>query len=116
MKTNNKSRKDLIREYKERRASGGVYKITNKVNGKYLLVNDIDLKGAKNRFNFSVKIGSGVNLRIAKDFKEFGGENFTFEILEEIEMEDGQSTNEFKEDLKTLEEIWKEKFDPSKSY
>ncbi|MGX4599737.1 GIY-YIG nuclease family protein [Faecalimicrobium sp. JNUCC 81] len=116
MKENKKSRKEAILEYKERSISGGVYKITNVVNEKYLLVNDIDLKSAENRFNFFKKTGSGTHMKVEKDVKEFGADKFTFEILEEIDMKEGQSTKEFKEDLKMLEEIWKEKFDPEKSY
>lgn len=116
MKENKKSRKEAILEYKERSISGGVYKITNIVNGKYILVSDIDLKSAQNRFNFCIKTGSGMHMKVERDLKEFGGSNFTFEILEEIDMKEDQSIKEFKEDLKTLEEMWKEKFDPSKSY
>lgn len=116
MKENKKSRKEAILEYKERSISGGVYKITNIVNGKYILVSDIDLKSAQNRFNFCIKTGSGMHMKVERDLKEFGGSNFTFEILEEIDMKEDQSKKEFKEDLKTLEEMWKEKFDPSKSY
>lgn len=116
MKEGKKSRKEAILEYKERNVSGGVYKITNVVNGKYLLVNDIDLKSAENRFNFFKKTGSGTHMKVEKDVKEFGADKFTFEILEEIDMKEGQSVKDFKEDLKTLEEIWKEKFDSKKSY
>lgn len=116
MKENKKSRKEAILEYKERSVSGGVYKITNTVNGKYLLVNDIDLKSAENRFNFFKKTGSGTHMKVEKEVKEFGADNFTFEILEEIDMKENQNVKEFKEDLKTLEEIWKEKFDLKKSY
>ncbi|WP_071162434.1 GIY-YIG nuclease family protein [[Clostridium] dakarense] len=116
MKEKKKSRKEAILEYKERPVSGGIYKVTNTVNGKYLLINDIDLKSAENRFNFFKKTGSGIHMKVEKDVKEFGADKFKFEILEEIEMKEGQSKKDFKEDLKALEEVWKEKFDPSKSY
>lgn len=116
MDSKKKSRKDIILEYKERPITGGVYKITNIANRKYILVADIDLQSAKNRFDFSVKYDSVVLLKLAKDWKEYGGNKFTFEVLEEIEMKDGQSRKDFKEDLKVLKNIWSEKYDSTKSY
>ncbi|MGL5755531.1 MAG: GIY-YIG nuclease family protein [Paraclostridium sp.] len=116
MNKNEKSKKENILEYKERTVSGGVYKITNTKNGKYLLTHDIDLKSTKNRFNFSMKTGSCMHLKMQKDFKEFGANVFEFEILEEIDMKETQSKKDFKEDLKVLEEMWAEKFEPSNRY
>ena len=39
------NRKDLIRKYKEREVTGGVYRILNTLNNKYLLASGIDIKG-----------------------------------------------------------------------
>jgi hypothetical protein len=44
-----------------------------------------------------------------KDWKTFGKEAFSFEVLEELEKKESQSDREFKEDLATLLEIWNEK-------
>lgn len=101
---NDKKRKEAIYEYKEQKTKGGVYKITNTINKKSLIKSEIDLRSSKNRFDFSVSNGSCVNLKLQKDWKEFGGESFKFEILEEIEMKNDISTKEFKEQLKKLEE------------
>ena len=116
MDSKKKNRKDMILEYKERPITGGVYKITNIANRKYILVADIDLQSAKNRFDFSVKYDSVVLLKLAKDWKEYGGNQFTFEILEEIEMKDSQGRKDFKEDLKILKNMWSERYDSTKSY
>ncbi|GAA3663262.1 GIY-YIG nuclease family protein [Asaccharospora irregularis] len=109
-------RKEVAMEYKERKVSGGVFKITNKINEKYLILSDIDLKSYHNRFNFSVKTGSAVHPRLIDDWKKFKGENFQFEILEEIDLKEDQSISLFKESLKKLEEKWIERFDKEKSY
>lgn len=116
MSNKEKRKKEFIIEYKERPVSGGVYKITNTMSGKYLLMNDIDLKSTKNRFDFGVKTNMGMHPKMAKDWKEFGANSFTFEVLEEIDMKETQSKKEFKEDLKVLEEMWAEKFDASNRY
>ncbi len=97
-------KKEAIYEYKERKTTGGVYKITNIVNGKSLIRCEMDLKSMENRFNFSVSTGSCVNIKIQKDWKEFGAKAFKFEILEEIEMENDMIIIDFKKELKTLEE------------
>ena len=97
-------KKEAIYEYRERKTTGGVYKITNTANSRSLIRCEIDLKSMKNRFNFSVSTGSCVNIKIQKDWKTFGAKAFEFEILEEIEMENDMSIIDFKKQLKDLEE------------
>ena len=109
-------RKKLINEYKQLKQSGGIYKITNSLSGMYLLGHTSDLRGIQNRFNFSVSTGSCIHPKLQKDWKEFGGKTFTFDILESIEKKEDQSQDEFIDDLKTLEQIWHGKFDTSNEY
>jgi len=109
-------RKELVNEYKERKLHGGIYTITNKVNGKYFLGHAVDLKAARNRFEFAVVNGSGTPLKLQDDWNEFGGEAFTFEVLEELEPKKSQNRNEFIDDLKTLKQLWREKLGSSSEY
>lgn len=109
-------RKELLLEYKARKVSGGVYKITNTANERFLLKAVTNLQGDKNHFEFSQKTNSCVFLSMQKEWNEYGADAFTFEILEEIEMKDTQTLKDFKDDLKVLEEIWAEKFDAEKAY
>lgn len=109
-------RKELISKYKNRKISGGVYRIVNTVSGKYLLKNAVDLKGSKNLFDFSVQTDMCPDFKVQKDWKQYGSKAFTFEVLEEIEINEDQSPQEFKEDLKALEELWREKLDPALEY
>jgi hypothetical protein len=112
----NEKRKEIMYEYKERKTTGGIYKITNSANGKSLIKGEIDLRGMQNRFNFSVSTGSCVNPKMQKDWKEFAGKSFTFEILEEIEMKVDMSVVEFKAELKKLEEKYVSQIDKEKLY
>ena len=105
----NEDRKALTLAYRERKVIGGVYRIVNTENSNILLAPTADLQGAKNRFDFSLKTGSCVNLKIQKDWDEYGANAFTFEILEELEKKEDQTPKEFQEDLKVLQEMWQEK-------
>ena len=112
----NEKRKEIMYEYKERKTTGGVYKITNSANGKSLIKGEIDLRGMQNRFKFSISTGSCVNPKMQKDWKEFGGKSFTFEVLEEIEMKVDMSVIKFKEKLKKLEEKYISEIDKEMLY
>jgi len=109
-------RKELKQAYKERKITGGVFIIKNNINGRILLDSAINIIGSKNRFDFSKATGSCVNLKLASDWKEFGKDAFTFEILEEIEKKEDQTEKDFGEDVKLLEEIWMEKLEGREFY
>jgi len=68
-----------------------------------------DLQGRINRFEFSRKTGSCVDLKLQKDWVTFGKEKFVFEVLEELEKGETQSMNEFKEDIEILKLMWVDK-------
>lgn len=63
----------------------GIYKITNKINGKCYIgqSNDIKRRWKEHRSKYSWK----TNHVIYRAFKKYGFENFTFEIVEECEIE-----------------------------
>ncbi|WP_199533598.1 GIY-YIG nuclease family protein [Romboutsia maritimum] len=117
MKLNKKGkRKEAMYEYKERTTTGGVYKITNTVNNKNLIRSEIDLRGMKNRFNFSMSTNSCINPKMQKDWNEFGSKVYVFEVLEEIEMKDDITILEFKKQLKDLEDKYISQFDDKDLY
>jgi hypothetical protein len=110
------SRRDISREYKERRLRGGVYTITNTVNGKYLIGHAADLASMRNRFQFAVTTGSAVDPRLRADWAEMGASAFRLDVLEEIEQQPEQSQADFLDDLRTLEQLLRASFDTSKAY
>lgn len=103
-------RKELQNEYKERKTTGGVIKITNTVTGRYYLSGEINAGRYKNRFEFAQATGSCVLTKLQNEWNTYGGKAFVFEILEEIDMKEDQTTKEFKEELEVLEDLWAEKF------
>lgn len=109
-------RKDISKAYKERKLRGGVYTITNTVNGKYLIGHAADLASMRNRFQFAVTTGSAVDPRLRADWAESGAAAFALEVLEEIEQKPEQSQADFLDDLRTLEQLWRASLDASKAY
>lgn len=110
------NKKDLRAAYKERKDIGGICAIRNTVNGKTLILPVNNLHAYKNRFGFSQATGSCVDDKLLLDWDESGANSFVLEILEELERMETQTPEEFRDDLKTLKEIWLEKFDADKLY
>lgn len=50
-----------------------------------------------------------VQAALAADWRAFGRDSFTFEVLEEIEKGTEQTDQEFRADLEALADIWREK-------
>jgi hypothetical protein len=109
-------RKTLISEYKQRKIIGGIYRVTNTKNGRYLLDYTPNLQARQNAFDFMASSGSLFDYRLQKDWETFGEKAFTFEVLETIEQKKEQTRDGFIADLKTLAQLWSEKLDPSTRY
>ena len=109
-------RKEIIKEYKERKLLGGVYKITNTLNEKYLINHVANLKRVQNQFQFAINTGGAIDPRVRKDWEEQGAKTFKLEILEELEQREDQTQAQFMDELKTLEQLHRANFDPSKEY
>lgn len=110
------SRREISKEYRERRLRGGVYTITNIVNGRYLIGHAADLTSVQNRYQFSITTGSTVHPKLRKDWGELGVDAFRLDVLEELEQGTDQSQVEFAADLQSLEQLWRANLDPSKEY
>ncbi len=108
----NEARKQLINDYKKRSRTetGGVYLIRNTHNGKILVEIASDIEAAENRFGFSQKTGSCINMKLNKDWAVYGPGAFSFEVAETIDKNENQTPMEFRQDLNVLKKMWMEKF------
>ena len=111
MSENKKTRKELQREYKERLKPSGVYQVKNLTNGKELLGSSINLEGLLNRNRFTLRTNSHPNKELQKDWNELTPDQFLFEILEVVQVQDDPNFN-LKDELTLLEQIWLEKLQP----
>lgn len=106
-----KTRKELNREYLERPKPAGVFQIKNKVNGKILLGSSLNLEGPLNKHKFMLKIGSHKNAALLEDWKQYGEDQFSFDILEVVNVKEDPNFN-LKDELTLLEQIWLEQVQP----
>lgn len=95
---------------------GGIYTIRNTKNGKVFLDATPDITAAENRFRFAQQTGSCINIKLNKDWSEYGGDAFAFEVAEKLEKNDLQTPTEFRQDIQLLKKLWIEKYDPSVLY
>lgn len=116
MNDSKRSKKEIQLEYKQRKIIGGIYAITNTSSGKILLESALNLASSRNKFQFSQNTGSCISPKLQKDWNEFGHLSFKFEVLEEIEKKEDQSDKQFSEDVKLLEDLWREKYDVDQLY
>jgi hypothetical protein len=104
-------RKAKIRKYKDTPRPMGIYQIKNKVNGKVLIGESINLPAILNRYKGELKMGSCRNIALQKEWNQFGHEMFEFKELEILKPADDPAYNPA-EDLRVLEELWIEKLSP----
>jgi group I intron endonuclease len=106
-----KPNKQLKDDYKQKKFKMGVFQIRNKVNDKIFVGSSINLDAIWNRIKSELKFGGHRNEKLQKDWKEFGEENFNFEILSEIEPDD-QDNVDYSREVKKLEDMFIEELRP----
>jgi len=105
----NSTKKALRSQYKDKEPAGGVFLIRNTENNKILLDAATDIGSRKNRFEFSQKTGSCVEVKLQGDWTGQDSRQFIFEVLEELEKGKTQSQKDFKADIDFLKQIWLDK-------
>lgn len=101
----------LKQAYKETPPQMGILKIQNKQNGKVFLITSRNIPGSINSAQFQLKNGVHRNPALQKDWQEYGADNFSFEVLEQLKP-DEVLPEDIKEELLLLEEKWLEEFQP----
>lgn len=105
------NRKEIIREYKENPPPAGIFKITNTANGKIMIGKGINVQGRINSNMAQLRFGSHRNSELQEDWKKYGPEVFSFEVLDCLE-EDVSHPERQNEELDALEELWLDKLKP----
>ena len=105
-------RRELKREYMETEKLIGAFKIVNKVNNKIFVGTGINLEAVFNSYRFQMTYGVLLqNRELSEDWKKYGEENFSFEIVDLIKQNPDPKYN-YKKDLEVLEELWLEELQP----
>ncbi|WP_077211945.1 GIY-YIG nuclease family protein [Bacillus dakarensis] len=104
-------KKELKQQYKETAVDAGIYQIKNNKNNKILIGSTKNFK-TLNGIKFMLENGGyTTNKELQKEWKQFGKDAFTFEILEKLKKSDDPYFNE-KEALVQLEEKWLDELHP----
>jgi hypothetical protein len=105
-----KTRQELKEEFKQIKYRMGVFQIKNRLNGKVFVGSSTDLKAAW--FSQKLKLDTGMhpNSNLQKAWKEAGGDNFSYEILETLEEKDNKT--DIKKELQIFEEMMIEQLQP----
>lgn len=101
-------KKAMKTAYKETVQPMGIYQIRNASSGKTFLGSSLNLGASINRDRFQLRNGLHRNGELQRDFNEGGEETFAFEILDTLKPKERPS-DDYREDLKMLEELWREK-------
>ena len=106
-----KTRKELKEEYKQMKFPMGVFAIKNISIGKVYIGNSNNLDLIWNSDKFKLDMGGHKNPGLQEDWKKFGAENFTFEILHELILSDDPAVD-VRAELIALEELTIEEMQP----
>ena len=104
-------RKELKEEYRQMKFKMGVFKLTNRANGKIFIGSSLDLVAAWHSLKFQLDLGTYPNQELQQDWKLFGFENFTYERAEELEQKEEENLNDSKE-VKALKELVEDMLQP----
>ena len=76
------TRAEMKRAYKEKPPPMGVFAVRNRANGKVLVGSSLNVPGALNRIKFELTTGMPRLPALLEDWKRYGADNFSFEVLD----------------------------------
>ena len=104
----NVDRKALVREYRERKAIAGIYRVRNLQSGKSLVGSAADVPAMLNRHQAQLKFGSSPDKELQADWRALGADAFAFETMDELPPREPPA-GKIEDDLRVLKSLWLEK-------
>ena len=103
-------RSEAKKAYKEAKRPMGVYRIENAKNGTSYVGYSVDLQAGINRQKAELKFGSHRNSALLGEWQRFGATAFTFEVLDELELDENTEADPV-EELRVLRGMWVRKLE-----
>ena len=104
----NQRKRDLVREYKERKHRRGVYAVRCTASGQVWASGSHNLDAQQNSLWFQLKLGTHPNRALQDAWKQYGEGAFAYAIAAELSDEE-RTPYALKADLKALEAECREK-------
>ena len=98
-------KKDLVREYKERKTRAGVFGVRCLPDQALWIGTSRDLDAQQNGIWFQLRMGNHMNRALQQAWNNHGADAFRFEILEIVEDENAEMIGLL---LKEREALWRE--------
>ena len=116
--TDKARRKELAEQYRQTIPEAGVYLIHNSGSGKALIGSTANLGSLRNKLDFAKSTGtpSALDGRMARDIAQFGFDALSLEVLEILSVTPEMTERQVRDDLATLESLWREKLSGSALY
>ena len=102
-------KKELKQQYKQMKHPMGVFIVRSKASNKCFLEASNNFRAGFNKTLLQLSANMHPNRELQKEWNELGKENFSFEILEELEYDKDESKTDYSEDLAILHMMWEEK-------
>ena len=105
------SKKELKDAYKLIKFKIGVFQVRNTVNNKIFIDSSVNIDAIFNRFRLQLNFGSHPNSLLQNEWKQYGEEQFKFEILAEIKQSETEEKN-YALEAKQLAEMYIDELQP----
>lgn len=102
-------RNELKKAYRGRTPVGGIYCIRCQGNQRQWIKSTKDLASQQNKFAFALSIQSCPEPCMRAEWAQYGGQTFTFTVLDPLSRKEDQTEQEFGEDIALLLALWTEK-------
>lgn len=106
-------RKDLVREYKERKTRPGIFAVRCLPSGAVWTGASRDLDSQQNGIWFQLRMGNHMNKVLQQAWNAHGADTFRFEVLEVVEDENAEMIALL---LKEREALWREQSGAAKLF
>ncbi|MDR0926509.1 MAG: GIY-YIG nuclease family protein [Ignavibacteria bacterium] len=107
-----KTRQELKEDYKKLTHPKGVYKITCTANGKIFLGGSPNLDSKWSNAQFQLDAHSHPNSMLQADWEEYGADNFTFEVVDTLDLKDYDPKKNYTAEINELEAMYLEELQP----
>jgi hypothetical protein len=107
-------KRDLVREYKERKQRAGVFAVRCAPSGEVWVSGSPNVDRQQNGLWFQLRLGTYTNKAMQAAWKANGENAFSYEVIDELS-DPPDNAYALKADLKTLEDEWRAKLGAGKA-